>query len=236
MGYQTLRTLSQGGTHPEMTWEIQFASLLWHGCLKNGSLHRGSHLQLKEQLWLAERVPSKWHPPLGGSHLQLKEQIWLVQTDGHFRGAFCLLFQLHNAMEAPPNQSLNTNWQKKHLRDIAESTLRCTLNACGPGWGSTIKSPQGCTITTLGVAKTKNPNKLKKYTMPFFVSLWRVNTSWGTLLMFTDAAQSHEHTLWSCGCLCRQTGAHNGIKTSIHLSGRPTNLYSLCLVCLSPLL
>ena len=56
----------------------------------------GSHLQLNEEVWLAETF-SKMATPTTGLNLQLKEQLWLADTmQSHFGGAlghFCLLSQ-----------------------------------------------------------------------------------------------------------------------------------------------
>ena len=68
----------------------------------------GRHFQLKEQLWLAEKVFQ-----YGGFHrglpFAIKRTILIGCTGGHFRGAY---------------------WtQKNHRKVDSESTLRCTLNA-----------------------------------------------------------------------------------------------------------
>ena len=60
-----------------------------------------SHLQLKEQLWLAETL-RKMIASIVGSDLQFKEPLWLAKTDGYFGGGmghFCLLDRKHNTLD-----------------------------------------------------------------------------------------------------------------------------------------
>ena len=80
-----------------------------------------------EQMAVSKMVAS-----IEGSHLHLKEQLWLAETSGHFIGAlghFWLLFQVHHTSRVPPKQTLNANLSKNCCGDVTEATLRANLNA-----------------------------------------------------------------------------------------------------------
>ena len=61
--------------------------------------------------------------------MQLKEQFSLAEPMTIFRGVFYSFFDAGDASEAPPRQTLNTNWAKNRRRVDSESTQRLTLNA-----------------------------------------------------------------------------------------------------------
>ena len=74
---------------------------------------------------------SKMVKSMVGSHLQLKEQLWLAALS-HFGGTlvrFLLLFQKCDASESTVRHTLDANQPKKRYGAVSESTLRCTQNA-----------------------------------------------------------------------------------------------------------
>ena len=71
------------------------------------------HLQIKEQLWLAERVFQNGILHMG-LLFAIKRTIFIGWTISRFRGAFCLLSEVEGTSEAdPPRQTLNENWAKE---------------------------------------------------------------------------------------------------------------------------
>ena len=86
------------------------------------------HLQLNEELWLAEAFSSKMATPTVDG-LQLKTALigWHWCHFGGALGRFCLSEKC-DIWEPTPRQRLKVYWPKKCRGDIMESTLRHSFN------------------------------------------------------------------------------------------------------------
>ena len=87
----------------------------------------GRHLQLKEQLWLAEKICQN-----GNLHLQSKEKCWLVELVAIFEEHFAF-FSSTLKLESPQRHLQDRPWKQIGPKAVTESTLRRTPKALVEG-------------------------------------------------------------------------------------------------------
>ena len=89
--------------------EILFATLLWmEGCLENGGLHTERPFEIKRTTLDGWKGSFKMAASIESRHLQLKEQLWLAETVGHFKGTlgrFCRLSQMKDTSKTAMNEN-----------------------------------------------------------------------------------------------------------------------------------